>query len=399
MRSTPRASWQQLGVVSATESGGQLDDAGAVRAKHDLGVCGAVLDAERAGGATGGLGRLSCPAGCRPGVRERHTERGRLGREAIGDRQRMEHAVRREPVDGHLRPLDELFDEARAGARALDRRSDRCFQLFGSAHEREPALALPIWRLQHAWVSDLGRRRPGGRDIHGDRRTRLGDARLGEPLPLPDLGHGEGGGLGRDRVREPEPSCEPGRDRHRPVDSRCHDPIRKLGAGEAVESFLVLGRDDGAAIGVGEAGRRGVAIARDHEEPALAGGGEQPELGGPGAEDKKTGRHGEANVAGAASVAPAATGPTAATIRHIRAAGPTLATGPPASLAPDGMSPKDTAEGGRRREAGPGPRKPTRVEACGRARCATRTGCGTREGVSTAPGTSPRHGGSPPLPA
>ena len=163
-------------------------------------------------------------------------------------------------------------------------------------------------------------------------------------------------------MREPEPSCEPGRDRHRPVDSRCHDPIRKLGAGEAVESFLVLGRDDGAAIGVGEAGRRGVAIARDHEEPALAGGGEQPELGGPGAEDKKTGRHGEANVAGAASVAPATTGPTAATIRHIRAAGPTLATGPPASLAPDGMSPKDTAEGGRRREAGPGPRKPTRVE-------------------------------------
>ena len=182
--------------------------------------------------------------------------------------------------------------------------ADRFLQLLGRAHEREPALALPIWRLQHAWVADLGRRRSGGRDVRGDRRSRLCDARLGEPLPLPDLGHGEGGGLGRDRVREPEPSCEPGRDRHRPVDSRCHDAMRKLGASEAIESFLVLGRDDGAAIGVGEAGRRGVAIARDHEEPALAGGGEQPELGGPGAEDKKAGRHGESERGGCSECSP-----------------------------------------------------------------------------------------------
>ena len=84
-------------------------------------------------------------------------------------------------------------------------------------------------------------------------------------------------------MREPEPFGEPGCNRHRPVDSRGDDAVDGLGAGETIETLLVLGRDDRAPVGILESRREWIAVAGDHEEAALAGGPQEPELRRPGA--------------------------------------------------------------------------------------------------------------------
>ena len=82
-------------------------------------------------------------------------------------------------------------------------------------------------------------------------------------------------------MREPEPLGDPGGDSDGPVGSGRDDPVDVLGPGEAVDARLVLGRDERALVRVGEAGRRGVAVDRDHEEVAFACRAQEPDLRGP----------------------------------------------------------------------------------------------------------------------
>ena len=80
-------------------------------------------------------------------------------------------------------------------------------------------------------------------------------------------------------MRQPEPVRDPRRDRDRKVDPGRDHAVHPLGPREPVDPALVLGRDDRPPVRVREAGRRGVAVDRDHEQPARPGGGEQAELG------------------------------------------------------------------------------------------------------------------------
>ena len=93
LRSMPSAAAAELGVVPASETGGELDDAGAVRAEHDLRVRRAFA-IPSASAARSAACAASRGVGSRPRVRERHAERGRLGRQAVGHGERMETARR-----------------------------------------------------------------------------------------------------------------------------------------------------------------------------------------------------------------------------------------------------------------------------------------------------------------
>ena len=84
-------------------------------------------------------------------------------------------------------------------------------------------------------------------------------------------------------MRQAEALRDARRDRDRPVDPGGEDSVDVLRAGESIEALLVLGRDEGPPVGELEAGRRRVAVARDHEEAALARGPKKTELRGPGA--------------------------------------------------------------------------------------------------------------------
>jgi hypothetical protein len=106
----------------------------------------------------------------------------------------------------------------------------------------------------------------------------VGDAGLREALALPELGGGEHGRGGRDRVREHLALGDAGGDRDRPVDAGRYQAVDPLRGGETVDLGLVLDGDDRAAVGEAKAGRRGVAVDGDDEEPAVAGGFEEPEL-------------------------------------------------------------------------------------------------------------------------
>ena len=88
-----------------------------------------------------------CFRNTRPGVRQRDPERRRVGGEAIGDEQRVEDAVDRDGLDGDLRAVDVLLDDVDTVPRGVDRRLDRGRKLLLGAHEREPALALAVGRL------------------------------------------------------------------------------------------------------------------------------------------------------------------------------------------------------------------------------------------------------------
>ena len=114
-------------------------------------------------------------------------------------------------------------------------------KLLLGAHERQPALALAVGSLD---------------DARRDRlleRARLRDEGSGEALPLSRLrGHERRGRL-VDRVRKPETRRHPGGDADRPVGSRRDDPVDALGAGEAVDRRLVLGRDERPLVRVREA--------------------------------------------------------------------------------------------------------------------------------------------------
>ena len=78
-------------------------------------------------------------------------------------------------------------------------------------HDREPALALPVGRLDDERQRRRLARLP-------EPPARLRHARLVEPLALPELDGRERGRLGRDRVRQREPLGHPRGDGHRQVE-------------------------------------------------------------------------------------------------------------------------------------------------------------------------------------
>src|SRR5829696_4606186 len=147
----------ELRVVAAAEPRGQLDDARAARADHDLRVRRARLDTERRGRLARRLDgrtdvhRLECAW---PDVRERDAERRRLRAHAVGHGERVEAPAERERVHRHLLAVDQLLDEARAGARRLKGGVDRRSELVVVGDEREAALPLPVRRLEDARKAD-----------------------------------------------------------------------------------------------------------------------------------------------------------------------------------------------------------------------------------------------------
>ena len=99
-----------------------------------------------------------------------------------------------------------------------------------------------------------------------------------EALALTHLRRGQHRRLGRERMGQPAPGSDARRDSHGPVDPGRDQAVDPLRFDEPVDSLLVLGGDDRAAVGVAEAGRVGIAVDGDHVQVALAGRGEQPEL-------------------------------------------------------------------------------------------------------------------------
>ena len=163
-----------------------------------------------------------------------------------------------------------------AAPRFAERAHDRGLQLIPVANEGEPSLPLTVRRLHHAGQADRGEIR---RELGEDLPTGLRDGQLGEALALPELRGRDRGGAGLEWMRQAKPLGDAGGDRHRPVDPGGDQPVDALGRREPFDARLVLGRDDRPPVGVAETGRRGIAVERDHEQPPLARGGQQAELG------------------------------------------------------------------------------------------------------------------------
>ena len=190
-------------------------------------------------------------------MRQRDAERGWVGGDAVGDEEGVEDAVDRDGVDGHLRPVDQLLDEADLAAGGVESGRDRGRQLGLRADEGEAALSLAVGRLDDA------RDRQPLDDAGDELRARLGHARLGEAVALARLRRRERGGGPVDRVRQRQPLGDARGDADRPVRARRDDPVDVLGPCEPVDAGLVLGRNDRPLVRVREAGRRGVAVDGD----------------------------------------------------------------------------------------------------------------------------------------
>ena len=110
-------------------------------------------------------------------------------------------------------------------------------------------------------------------------------------------------------MREPEPIGEPGCDRHRPVDSRCDDAVDGARRGRADRDPPRPRPRRSHAGRRTRSPARGIAVAGDHEEAALTGGPQEPELRRPGAENEepRPGHHGESSLAAERPARPAAT--------------------------------------------------------------------------------------------
>ena len=257
--------------MAAAEPGRDLDHVGpSLAAESDLGVARAVLDPERRDRAPRrldhGVGRM----GARPGVGEGDAEGGRLGEDPVGHREREELAVARDRVDRQLGAVDQLLDEDAAAAGLGDRRLDGGGELGRLADEREPALALPVGRLDDTRERDVG--------IARRERPRLDDARGGESLALARLRRREHRGGAADRVRQAEVLGNPRRNPDRPVGPGRDDPVDLARPGEPLDPRLVLGRDHRALVRKGESGSERVPVDRDHREVAGRRGLEQAEL-------------------------------------------------------------------------------------------------------------------------
>ena len=136
-------------------------------------------------------------------------------------------------------------------------------QLVLPAHERQPALPLPVGRLDDA------------------RRGRRSSSRRGCGTPAASkrsrwrcFDVASGGRRGVDRVRQPHPLGDARRDPDRPVGAGRDDPVDALGLREPVDGRLVLGRDERPLVGVARSparpGRRSTAITKSSRSPGGA---------------------------------------------------------------------------------------------------------------------------------
>ncbi len=265
----------ELGIVAAAEPGGDLDHARPLRPEAKLGVRGAVRDPEGGRRRGRGVRHLHVEARrARPDMRERDTEGGRLGHDAVGRDECRERAVDREADHGHLGAVDELLDEREAAAGGAARRLDRGGQARRVANERQALLSLAIRRLDHHGACHL-RQVVAAAD---DPRPGLRHARLGQPLALAKLVRHQNGGGGVDRARQAGPLGNAGGDAHRPVRARGDDPFDPERADEPLDRGLVLGREDAAAVGEPEARSGRVAVDDAEPDARLAGAFEQAEL-------------------------------------------------------------------------------------------------------------------------
>ena len=217
----------------------------------------------------------------RPDVRERDAERRGLGDEAVGDGQRVEAALDREGVHRHLAALRRAPRRAPSPPCATrERARTRRAELVARRDDREAALPLPVGRLHDAREAE-----PLARlDVLGERHelaSGLRHACLGESLALAAASRSRAPRRRDERVRQPEALRDPRGHRHGPVDPGGDDPVDALGAGEPVDRFLVLGRDDRAPVGDTKPDARRVPVGGDDEEPALAGRASSPSCAGP----------------------------------------------------------------------------------------------------------------------
>ena len=214
----------------------------------------------------------------RPDVRERDAERRRLGAHAVGDRQRVEAAVERERVHRHLRPVDELLDEAGVRrVRPRARRRPRRSASDSSVDEREAALALPVGRLDDAREAEpLDRRARLLEALQSSRRAaaaRPPRAKRSRCRTFDVASTAVSGEIG---CGSAEPLRDARGDPDGPVDARRDHAVDALGLGEPLDAGLVLGRDDRAPVGEREArarrdrGRRRSRRGRARARPRAA---------------------------------------------------------------------------------------------------------------------------------
>ena len=193
-------------------------------------------------------------------------------RAAVRDGERDEHAVHRDGVDGHLRPVDELLDQCDTatglGLCSLDRRG----QAGAVANESQAALTLAIGCLDDAGKRD---RRIGRRE-----RLWLQDAGRGKALALTRLRGCQNGSSAVDRMRQAQMLRHTSGDPNRPVGARRDEAVDRARLREPLDGLLVLGRDQSALVCEGKSGGERVTVDCDHLEVTAGGGLEQAELRG-----------------------------------------------------------------------------------------------------------------------
>ena len=256
----------ELRVVAAADARRHLREQRPVVAEQDLHRRRAVLDAERARRSGRRLDRRADVGGLEvggPAVRERDAERRRRRLLAVGDGQRDEVAVEGERVDGDDVAADELLDEAvlaarlgergRRGARRARRgraRARRRARRRGPAPRSRPGSRAP--RRPARPRRATGRRASAAARSPPPRAARAASAARRRATPSPGVS-----GCGR-----------PSRSAIRAASATAWsvpgaiDAVDLLGAREPLDRGLVLDRDDRAAVGVPEAGRRRVAVGR-----------------------------------------------------------------------------------------------------------------------------------------
>ena len=215
-----------------------------------------------------------------PDVRERDAERGRLGDQPVGDRERREDAADREADHRHLGPVDELLDERQPVPRRTRARSR---SPPGSSAGSATSVS-PFWPCRSGALTTTGPATSGTSSSPPTTHERgCGTPASREPLALAELVRRQDRRLGRDRVRQPSALGDPRGDADGPVGAGRDDPVDLERSDEPLDRGLVLGREDAAAVG--EAGSPGAPGSRSTtavQTPRALRGLEQSELCGTG---------------------------------------------------------------------------------------------------------------------
>ena len=244
--------------MAAAEARGELADAGPAGPSRSCVYVGPSVDAERLRGRSRGLDRrVDSPELAPPDVRERDSERGRLGDDAVGHRQRHEPPADRERVHRHLRPVDELLDAARA-RRARRRAQSRTRRRAppALAHDREPFCPCRSGGLTTNGYPIRSAAARASTSVGTTAYRGCGTPASASRWRWRSFEVASTAASGDERVRQPEPRGDPRRDRDREVDPGRDHAVEPLGRGEPLDSELVLGRDDRPPVGEAEPGRR-----------------------------------------------------------------------------------------------------------------------------------------------